>query len=158
MGRQGQMIPLHVAIALSQVGVRESPKGSNRGPDVDKYTGCRAEPWCAHFVAWCFREASAELPGDVMPSPKRARAYASVSHTLRVFQEHGWFYNEPQVGDIVFYSKRGKSDAGSGKHIGIVVAVGPESFETVEGNWGDRVAKRVVDRDFPDIVGFGRRP
>ena len=42
-------------------GVREQPDGSNRGPEVDLYTGVTGEgdgpPWCAYFVSWNFKSA-----------------------------------------------------------------------------------------------------
>jgi cell wall-associated NlpC family hydrolase len=151
-------IPLHVAIALSQVGVRESPKGSNRGPDVDKYTGGRAEPWCAHFVAWCFRETGKPIPGDTIPTPRRANQLASVTRTEAIFGQHDWLVSEPKVGDIVFFKTRGRSDRGPGRHIGIVSAVGLTDFEVVDGNWGDAVTRRKVKRGSADISGFGRMP
>lgn len=51
--------------AASQVGVMESPEGSNGGPEVDAYlksvglgTGYY---WCAAFVYWCFRKAAEKL-------------------------------------------------------------------------------------------------
>jgi len=147
-----------VELALSHVGVRETPKGSNSGPVVDTFTGGRPEPWCAHFVAKVFRDCGRTIPGDVVPTPKRANPLASVSHLERVIAEHGWAVREPQVGDIVFYKTRGKSDAGPGRHVGIVVAVNATHFETAEGNWGDVVAHRTVSRADPTISGFGRVP
>jgi hypothetical protein len=147
-----------VQIALSQVGFREDPKGSNRGVDVDKYTGARAEPWCAHFVAWVFREAGRPIPGDVVPNRKRANPLASVSHTERVFGEHGWLVREPAPGDVIFFKTRGRSDAGPGRHIGIVVGVDLTHVDVVDGNWADRVSKRRVRRDDPEIANYGRLP
>ena len=148
-------IPLHVAVALSQVGVREAPKGSNRGPQVDLYTEGRAEPWCGHFVAWCFREAQTPIPGD-RPNRRHGNPLASVTHTERVFKEHDWFYTEPRVGDVVFFKARGRSDRGPGRHIGIVSDVGLKDIEVVDGNWGDAVTRRRVARNSPQISGYGR--
>ncbi len=63
--------PLRAAtmkIAAGEVGVREVPLGSNRGPRVDQYlravgidpaTG--SYPWCAAFVYWCFQQAASSL-------------------------------------------------------------------------------------------------
>lgn len=147
-----------IAIALAQVGKHESPKGSNSGPDIEPFTGGRAEPWCGHFVSWCFRQAGKPLPDDVVPSPKQFNPLASVSHTERIFSEAGWSYREPQPGDVVFYATRGRSDQGPGRHIGLVVAVGVDSFETVEGNWSNAVCHRVVKRNDRTISGFGRKP
>ena len=147
-----------VDLAKTFIGAKEVPPGSNRGPQVDLWTGGRPEPHCSHFVAWLFRQCGKALPGDVVPSPKRANPLASVSHLERVIKEHGWAVREPQVGDIVFYLTRGKSDAGPGRHTGIVIAVDATHFETVESNWSDRVAHRTVSRSDPTVAGFGRRP
>jgi len=147
-----------VALALSMVGAKEEPKGSNSGPQVDLWTGGRKEAHCSHFVAWLFRQCGKAIPGDVVPSPKRANPLASVAHLERVFKEHDWLVREPAVGDVVFYLTRGKSDAGPGRHTGVVVAVSTTHFETVEANWGDRVAHRTVSRADPSVAGFGRRP
>lgn len=147
-----------IALAKGQVGKREVPKGSNKGPDIQPYTGGRAEPWCAHFVAWLFRSCGKPLPDDVQPSPTRANPLASVSHTERIFREAEWLIREPVPGALVFYKTRGRSDAGPGRHIGLVVEVGLDSFKTIEGNWGDAVCERIVKRNDPSVSGFGLRP
>lgn len=147
-----------VQIALSQVGIKETPRGSNKGPEVDVYTGRRPEPWCGHFVAWCFRKAGKPIPGDVEPSPRRANPLASVSFMERVFKEHGWAVREPAPGDIVFFSTRGKSDKGPGRHVGIVAEVNLTHIVVVDGNWGDAVSKHSVRRDDVTVAGFGRLP
>lgn len=44
---------------LSQSGVHESPWGSNRGRDVERYqssTGAYGLPWCASFQSYCWRK------------------------------------------------------------------------------------------------------
>ncbi|MCF1182329.1 CHAP domain-containing protein [Marichromatium gracile] len=55
-------------IARSEIGVREDPLGSNRGPRVEAYlasTGLDGgHPWCAAFVHWCFAEAARGLGID----------------------------------------------------------------------------------------------
>lgn len=147
-----------VELALKQVGAAEVPKGSNRGPVVDQYTGGNAVPWCALFTSWLFRAVGRDLPGDYAPSPGKMSDYCSVSKTEDVFQNHGWYFMAPEAGDLVFYSDRGLSDAGPGRHIGLVVAVHADYIETVEGNWGQEVAHRKVKRSSPKIVGYGRRP
>ena len=151
-------IPLHIAIALNEIGVKEEPKGSNRGPRIDLYTGRRAEPYCAHFVAWCFREAGTPLPGDTVPTPKRANPLASVAHLERVFGEHGWLTREPKSGDVIFYANRGLSDPGRGRHTGLVIEVDLQYVTTIEANWSDAVVKRKVLRNDPRIVQYGRKP
>jgi lysozyme family protein len=55
-------------IAAAEVGVREVPLGSNRGPRVDEYIRSvgldptkGSYPWCMCFLYWCFREAASQL-------------------------------------------------------------------------------------------------
>jgi hypothetical protein len=55
-------------VAAGEIGVMESPLGSNRGPKVDEYLRCVGlDPasghysWCAAFVYWCFDQAAASL-------------------------------------------------------------------------------------------------
>ena len=57
-----------LVVADLEVGIMEEPPGSNRGPKVNQYlasVGLNANAgnfaWCAAFVYWCFREASAAL-------------------------------------------------------------------------------------------------
>ena len=64
----GQTTPLAAAAlryAQSQVGQREQPKGSNRGPMVDKYlASVGLQPgyaWCQAFVYWCYLQPKPEV-------------------------------------------------------------------------------------------------
>jgi hypothetical protein len=44
---------------LTQQGVHESPWGSNRGRDVERYqssTGAYGQPWCASFQSYSWRK------------------------------------------------------------------------------------------------------
>ena len=61
-----------LAKAATQVGVREAPKDSNSGPEVDEYLRrvgvplslpARQKSWCCAFVYWCFDEAAPSRPG-----------------------------------------------------------------------------------------------
>lgn len=61
-----KLVAAALAIAGGLVGVRENPAGSNRGPEVDDYLksvgldpAAGSWPWCAAFVYWCYRQASA---------------------------------------------------------------------------------------------------
>lgn len=53
-----------LAIALSQEGISEQPKGSNGGPEVNQYlrsVGLGAGyAWCMAFVYWCVGKAARE--------------------------------------------------------------------------------------------------
>ncbi|MFC5411247.1 peptidoglycan-binding protein [Larkinella bovis] len=57
-----------LAFAVTQIGVLESPRGSNRGPEVDQYLrSVGLNPaggnfaWCVAFLYFCFQQASAKL-------------------------------------------------------------------------------------------------
>lgn len=55
-----------LAIAKSQVGVKEHPPNSNDGPKVREYqrvTGAFRAAWCASFTAWAYKEAGRPLKG-----------------------------------------------------------------------------------------------
>src|SRR5262249_50937973 len=53
---------LALANAAAELGVREAPPGSNRGPHVDRYLARAGlppgKPWNGAFVYWCFDEAA----------------------------------------------------------------------------------------------------
>jgi hypothetical protein len=149
-----------ITLALAQVGLEEVPRGSNRGPDIDKFTGGNAVPYCALGICWLFRECGRAIPGDFVPTPGRMSPLCSVTHMERVFTEHDWMVMAPQPGDVVFYKDRGLSDRGPGRHVGLVVEVNDygQTFRTVEFNWSQGVRSRWVKREDPKVVGFGRRP
>ena len=157
------MTPLDYAI--SKLGVREAT-GNNDGPDVDVFTGGRREPWCAHFVAWCFRMAGNPLPGDVVPSPKRANPIASVAAMERKLAQAiiGDCVFPPDhiisPGEVIFFKSRVASDPGRGRHVGIVERydADTETVHTIEGNTGDGVRRRAYHVDDARIAGYGVWP
>lgn len=57
-------------IASSQVGVKEDPRNSNRGPKVDEYLDRAGVDsglaWCCAFVYWCFDEGASR---QKVPNP-----------------------------------------------------------------------------------------
>lgn len=56
---------LALSTAIDQLGQREVPQGSNKGPMVDKYLlSVGLNPgyaWCQAFVYWCYAKAAAQL-------------------------------------------------------------------------------------------------
>ncbi|MBL0320570.1 MAG: CHAP domain-containing protein [Alphaproteobacteria bacterium] len=144
-------------IASDQVGIKEQT-GHNDGQSVFVFTGGRSEAWCAHFVVWCYRTAGKPIPGDVVPSVKKANPLASVSFLESIFKDHEWHYREPKVGDVVFFKTRGASDRGPGRHTGIVERVEGTVIHTIEGNLSDSVRRTKHKLDDPRITGFGRMP
>lgn len=59
---------IEVALGEARKEVRETPKNSNRGPEVDEYlrrVGVGVGlAWCGAFVYWCFDEAARSLGRD----------------------------------------------------------------------------------------------
>lgn len=155
--------PLDHALVELSLGVAEIVKGSNRGLRVDKYTGGRAEPWCGHFVAWCYRLAGKTIPGYVQPSPAVASPLASVQFLEDTFKQHGWWWpvgdakrGLPGPSDLVFLKGRDGSDPGRGRHVGIVEEIDAAYVVSIDGNWGDMVCRvrRLISPT--TISGFGR--
>ena len=121
-----------VHYALREVGVHESPWGSNAGPRIHTYqsvTGAYNAAWCASFVSWCYRQAG--YRGTVT-----AGAWAWENLAPRVVLELA------RPGDPVIFN------IGTG-HIGLYLSHNSMDVKTVDGNTSDQVAVR--DRPLADI-------
>lgn len=118
--------------ARSQVGVSETPPGSNRGYMIDEYQrhcgleladGEPGHPWCAAFVSWCVDKGAATVP--LIPKFRRsARCFRLVELNRELHLTRA----EP---GCVFVHL---NPNGSG-HTGFVVAVEADgTLITLEGN------------------------
>lgn len=121
-----------ITVAKSQVGVKEKPIGSNRGPEVEAYLrSCGlggGYAWCAAFVAWVIQQATAALDVD---NPWKNTAYCP---SIEAFaKSRGIFYDSPEVGDV-FLSYSSPEGWYRASHTGIVTRVDGNLFYTVEGN------------------------
>ena len=138
-----------IAIATSQVGVRENPLGSNRGPEVDKYLDCcgidpnsGSYAWCAAFVYFCFDEA-AKAAGTKNPLPKTA----GVHDLWRKLGANSKYRLAPrEASDNPHLVRPGMLffiDAGSGLgHVGLVHSIEGVFLRTIEGNTTDKQGSR----------------
>ena len=130
-----------VRVAVSQIGVMEDPRGSNRGPQVDKYieaTGLNPSgrfAWCACFIFWCYKQACESL-GKTNPVIKTA----GVSEHWRRAGEKGIprITGTQAVGNPglirpghIFIMTFGSSGLG---HTGLVERVTGGKLVTIEGN------------------------
>jgi hypothetical protein len=105
-----------------------------------KYGPCRTYDWCAMFVEWVWSNTG------VAPVP--TTWVATTVGTWGV--ERGLFKRRPAgaagnplPGDIVVYGEPG---SGEGGHVSIVYSVnGDGTITTIDGNYGDRVARRTID-------------
>jgi hypothetical protein len=148
---------LALEVAVSQLGVHEQPKGSNRGPQVDEYIKsvgldpAGKYPWCMAFLYWCFLQA-AERMGRLTPLYKTG----GVLEQWRMRKDK-YRVTSPQPGDI------GIMDFGKGVgHVVIVLKVNDNGIvDTIEGNTNDdgsregyEVCKRV--RQQSKMLGYLR--
>ena len=117
-------MPKLVEVARSYLNVRESPAGSNRGPEIDRWLTALGSPlgsaWCAAFVLHCLREAN-----DLRNFKRSGRVQTMVDAGTLVDVK------EAKPGDlVVFYFANLKRYA----HIGIVVTKTSKRLTCIEGN------------------------
>lgn len=143
-GAQSKLTAKVLEIAADEVGVREVPPGSNRGPKVDQYlsavsTSLLGKAWCTAFLYWVFLKASTDL-GIANPFPQTA----GVHNAWRLSGK-----SRPAA-DIVTAAEAAKDpslvrpgavffiDTGGGLgHVGLVVANLNGTLVTIEGNTSD---------------------
>lgn len=141
---------LIASIAEAQIGLRESPRGSNKGPQLQKFfdadnydpipgPGDHGYPWCAAFVCWVVqeflrRDAGGRFSG--ITAPRTAAAFGLIdwartqSPRVQIISPAAcsvagvpW----PKRGDLVVYGF---------SHCGVVTwSTPPEKrIDAVEGN------------------------
>ena len=128
--------------AINEIGVKEEPPGSNRGPRVDDYQGpdWLGSPWCALFVSWCYGHVEGGSPFGVKASALKLKDWGS---------QHGLLFTSGvesvpiQAGDIGIILRPG----GRG-HVELVVAaeVPGRPLSLVGGNVGNAVRGTVRER------------
>ena len=104
-----------ISTARAELGVTESPAGSNRVKYWDLFgPEWQGQPWCCAFLAWVFSTA-----GERMAFFGGGKT-ASCSMLLRWYKEQGLTVpvSDVQVGDIVILNFRGKKEP---EHCGLVV-------------------------------------
>lgn len=117
-------------IAHLELGVVESPVGSNSGEKVNQYLSVvglnPGNPWCMAFVYWCVYRAANQLQ-----KPNHLMATGSCSAQYRWARKNGLLVPSPQKGDI-FLCIGGETGH---YHTGFVAST-PQNgrFATIEGN------------------------
>jgi len=124
--------------ARSQIGVKESPPGSNSGPEVDQYLasiGLRSGiPWNQAFVYWCWQQASTKI-GRSNPLPGTGSVLglwnkAETAGFDRLMMSEAVADRSRIVPGAIFVM-----DFGGGRgHSGIVEQVDSGVITTIEGN------------------------
>ena len=130
-----------VQVALTQEG--------NGGDTYWSWYGfAQREEWCACFVSWC-ADRCGYIEAGVIPK------FSLCSAGMEWFESRGQFMDGsyvPSSGDLVFFDW--ESD-GSIDHVGIVESVVDGTIYTVEGNSGDKVARRSYPIGYEQIEGYG---
>ncbi len=146
-----------IRVALGEVGVKESPKNSNKQKYGKEY-GVNGTAWCCQFVWWCFKHANAS---SLFYGGKKT---AWVPSVRKYFTNIGKWIRRgngtPKKGDLIIFGNR--DDNGSGKHIGIITKVTSSKVYTVEGNTtksgysanGGMVAEKSYLRTNSNIAGY----
>lgn len=130
-----------VQVALTQEG--------NGGDTYWSWYGfTKREEWCACFVSWCADQCG-HIEAGVIPK------FSLCSAGMEWFESRGQFMDGsyvPASGDLAFFDW---GNDGSVDHVGIVESVVDGTVYTVEGNSGDKVARRSYPLGYGQIVGYG---
>jgi hypothetical protein len=118
-----------LAVAVTQLGVTEVPKGSNAGPEVEAYLKSvglgKGYSWCMAFVYWCTNQASIQIASN-NPLKKTAGVLDQLNSRQSLVTK------VPVPGDIFIM------DFGKGQgHTGFVESVAGNIIHTIEGNTND---------------------
>lgn len=149
-----------IGYALSQVGVAETPKGSNKNKFAlmidtqfpDFYNGKKnGSPWCDEFVDACFLACFGEEETLRLLCQPRHSTGAGCKHSADFFKGKKQFDNNASVGDQIFYY----DNKGEINHTGIVYKVEEGYVYTVEGNSGDEVKTHRYAASNKKIAGYG---
>lgn len=125
-------------IAITQIGKKEEPLGSNWGEPVQSYLrsvgiGFPAS-WCMAFVYWCHKNASIEL--NVLNTAVKSGGVLKVwNNAAKEIKS-----NTPSIGSV-FIMDHGK---GLG-HTGIVEKFDATFIYTIEGNTNDTGSREGIE-------------
>lgn len=122
----------------------------------DGYTAHKSDPWCSEFVSACAIQAFGK---------KTAKEYfplsAACTYVINKAKKMGiWVENDaytPKKADWILYDW---DDSGKGEnknqpdHVGIVEKVSGGKITVIEGNCGNKVARRTISVNGKYIRGF----
>lgn len=120
-----------LALAKKEIGIKESPAGSNDVKYNTEYYGRRVSggdwAWCAVFVWWLFRQAGAS---DLYYDGGRT---AYVPTLLDWAKRKGLVVDTPRPGDLICFDFKNNNRAG---HIGVCESWDGQYITTIDGNTG----------------------
>lgn len=130
-----------VNIALAEEGYAE---GKNNNTKFGEWYGMNNQPWCAMFVSWCADKAG--ISKDIVPKCSAVSQFLDFYKGKGLFQSKGSY--TPKAGDIFINKSNGAS------HTGLVVSSDESNFQTIEGNYNDKVAKANRSLSSSALTGF----
>lgn len=134
------MINKIIALAKEQIG-----NGYNKYCEAFGFN-YRIE-WCAAFISWLSKKLELEnIVFQSMSCTQMTKWYKAKN----VWHEKG---EMPQAGDILFYDWNPEEMDGI-DHVGIVETVSGNDITVIEGNNNDKVARRIISKDYSMIYGF----
>lgn len=138
-------------LARQQIGVTESPAGSNNVKYNTAYYGREVSggnySWCAVFVWWLMREIGC---ADLYYGGTKT---AYVPALLSWAKSTGLTVKDPQPGDWILFDWEPNN---SPNHIGIVEEVGSSTVTTIEGNSSDKVQRKTYNKSDKAIMAYIR--
>lgn len=142
-----------IAVARTQLGVKECPANSNKVKYNTWYYGREVSgasyPWCMVFVQWCCAQVGVELPTRT----------ASCTALMNAAKKAGmWVTSDYRPGDIAIYDWGGDK---APDHCGIITQVLSNRYLAIEGNTAagnDSNGGEVMERTRPvkSILGAVR--
>ena len=121
-----------LSLAQSEIGVKESPAGSNRVKYNTAYYGREVSgagyPWCCTFVWWLFQRAGAS---DLFYGGGKT-AYCPA---LLTYHKNQAVRKDYRPGDVIFFNFSGKASAA---HVGICETWDGKNITTIDGNTGSK--------------------
>ncbi len=153
----------HIEVAITQLGVEESPRNSNWGDDVKKYLNSVGidfpASWCMAFVYWCVKESGIVVPLETGGFTIPLKKTGGVLRQWNEVAKHRKFA-EPKAGDIFIM------DLGKGLgHTGFVESIEESTglLHTIEGNTNDSGSREGYEvfrrlRKISAMKGFIRLP
>lgn len=142
-------------VAKSQIGIKESPAGSNNVKYNTWFYGHAvsgsAYPWCAVFIAWCYNQAGEYASIKSVSNKAYCPSYVAWA------KKAGRWDKKPSKGALVLFDW---DNDGVADHIGIVESVkNSTTIITIEGNTalgndsnGGQVMRRT--RSMGTVLGF----
>lgn len=117
--------------------------------------------WCGTFCWFCILQAAipeersnTEKKWDALNytyQPSKNNLAAACRYAADYFRSHNAWYEDPQVGDVIFFGPRG-----SETHQGLVKEVKDGRVYTIEGNKNNQVQPCDYSLKYTKISGYGR--